>query len=533
MPTSELVGRATKAPASGGPGTDGARTGIWEDFLTLLSRDPQATAVLDDRGNRMTRWELEALSADMADEMQARGLVSGDVVIICMPNWTEWLAVYLAALRTGLVPGTLPVTSDPGSIAYVSNLVGARAVFLPSSHRGRSFRDEIGQLAETVGRRLEVMFAVGDQSGRHWQTIEGPEPVLPDYPAAMAHILFSSSTTGRSKAIAHSESSLRAYNQAVIDRYGVTGEQSIFMPSPLGHSTGFWHGARMSIMVGAPLVLQERWEPQRALELVSDNNCAITVAATPFLTDLVEAEWHAETPKLRGMRAFLCGGAPIPPSLIEKAQLQMPDTHICSIWAMSEGGATSSLLEDSVDRVANTCGRTMAGTELAVLKQDVIASRGSEGEIVMKTPSLFLGYINQTEMYEKSFTPEGYFRTGDVGIVDDDGYLRITGRLKDIIIRGGVNISPVEIECALASHDSIARIAVLGQPDDRMGERICAVIQPAGTPPSFEELLVWLEERNVPRRLWPESIRIVESMPATPAGKIRKNVLRQDLFGLS
>ncbi|WP_028275154.1 AMP-binding protein [Arthrobacter sp. I3] len=508
-------------------------TGIWDDFLTLLSRDPRATAVLDDRGNRMTRSELQALSADIAEEILARGLVAGDVVIICMPNWTEWLAVYLAALRTGLVPGTLPVTSDPGSIAYVSNLVGARAVFLPAAHRGRSFRDEIGQLADSVGRRLEVMLSVGDQSGRHWQTIEGPEPVLPDYPVGMAHILFSSSTTGQSKAIAHSESSLRAYNQAVIDRYGVTDDQSIFMPSPLGHSTGFWHGARMSIMVGAPLVLQERWEPQRALELVSENSCGITVAATPFLTDLVKAEWHAETPKLQGMRAFLCGGAPIPPSLIEKAQLEIPDTRICSIWAMSEGGATSSLLEDSVDLVANTCGRVMAGTELEIIKEGVTAPRGSEGEIVMKAPSLFLGYINQKEMYEKSFTADGYFRTGDVGIVDDNGYLKITGRLKDIIIRGGVNISPVEIEGALASHDKIARIAVVGQPDDRMGERICAVIQPAGTPPSFEELLNWLQERHVPRRLWPESMRIVESMPATPAGKIRKNVLRQNLFGLS
>lgn len=530
MPTSELVGRATRAPAAKEFGIDGS-TGIWNDFLTLLSRDPHATAVLDDRGYRLTRSELEVLSADIAGEMRARGLNAGDVVVICMPNWTEWLAVYLAALRTGLVPGTLPVTSDPGSIAYVSNLVGARAVFLPAAHRGRSFRDEVGQLAAAVGRRLEVMFAAGDEGGRHWQTVAGPEPVLPDYPDNMAHILFSSSTTGQSKAIAHSETSLRAYNQAVIDRYGVTAEQSIFMPSPLGHSTGFWHGARMSLIVGAPLVLQERWDPQRALELVRDNSSAITVAATPFLTDLVEAEWDAETPKLQGMRVFLCGGAPIPPSLIEKAQREIPDTRICSIWAMSEGGATSSLLADSVDLVANTCGQVMPGTELEVLGQDGAAPRGTEGEIVMKTPSLFLGYINQDEMYRKSFTPDGYFRTGDVGTVDDDGYLRITGRLKDIIIRGGVNISPVEIEATLASHDNIARVAVVGQPDDRMGERICAVIQPAGTPPNFEELLTWLQERNVPRRLWPESIRIVESIPATPAGKIRKNVLRQDLFG--
>jgi len=532
MPTSALVGRAAQSSVTG-PSCAG-HTGIWKDFLERLAEDPDATAVLDDRGKQLTRGELEALSAQIAADMEARGLAAGDVVIICMPNWTDWLGVYLAALRTGLVPGTLPVTSDPGSIAYVSRLVGARAVFLPAAHRGRSFEEEIDRLAETAGQHLEIMFLDGEHGGhRHWRTVAGPEPVLPDYPAGMAHILFSSSTTGSSKAIAHSEASLRAYNNAVIDRYGVSGDQPIFMPSPLGHSTGFWHGARMAIMVGAPLVLQDRWDPRRALELAAANRCAFTVAATPFLTDLVSADWDSDVPKLAGMRAFLCGGAPIPPSLIEEAQQQMPDTRICSIWAMSEGGATSSLPDDSVDRVASTCGRMMAGTELQVLKDGQIAPPGSEGEIVMKTPSLFLGYINQTEMYRKSFTPHGYFRTGDVGIIDDAGYLRITGRSKDIIIRGGVNLSPVEIEAVLAGHPAISRVAVVGEPDERMGERICAVIQPAGTPPTLAEILQWLTARDVPRRLWPESIRIVASMPETPAGKIRKNLLRKDLFGSS
>lgn len=528
MPVSALDGRAAKGPAR--PGTGTAGTGIWEDFQALLAANPHAEAVVDDRGRRLTRSGLDALSAGIAADMQAHGLVPGDVVIICMPNWTEWMGVYLAALRIGLVPGTLPVTSDPGSIAYVAGLVGARGVFLPSSHRSRSFEAEISQLAATAPQRLQVMFVDGDHPGqRTWRTVDGPEPVLPGYPEGTAHILFSSSTTGRSKAIAHSEASLRAYNQAVINRYGVTGNQSIFMPSPLGHSTGFWHGARMSLMVGAALVLQDRWEPRRALELVAANHCAITVAATPFLTDLVSTDWAGDFPKLHGMHTFLCGGAPIPPSLIETAQRQMPGTRICSIWAMSEGGATSSLPDDSLDRVATTCGRTMPGTDLEVLQDNRHAPRGTEGEIVMKTPSLFLGYIGQEEMYRQSFTSDGYFRTGDIGIIDAQGYLKITGRSKDIIIRGGVNLSPVEIEAALAGHPQIARIAVVGQPDERMGERICAVVQPAGSPPALGGILDWLQERGVPRRLWPESLHIVESMPETPAGKIRKNLLRKQL----
>ena len=500
----------------------------FELFQDNLDRDPHAVAVVDDRGEQLTREQLWTLAGDIASELSALGLTSGDVAIICMPNWTEWLAVYLATVRAGLVPGTMPVTTDPRSIAYTANLVGAKAVVLPRIHRGRDFAAESAVLAGELGRSIHVLLMDGDRAGRNWTTFDGPPAVVPGYPEGTAHILFSSSTTGKSKAIAHSDNSLAAYNQGVIDRYSVTGERPIFMPSPLGHSTVFWHGARMSMMTGATLILQDAWNPRVALELVDRHGCDITVAATPFLKDLVDAEWPSATPKLHGMRVFLCGGAPVAPSLIEQAQQQMPDTRIASIWAMSEGGATSSLCTDTRKLIAQSCGRVLPGVTLETLTaQRTIAPRGTEGEIVMRTPSLFLGYIGQDELYRTSFTSDGYFRTGDIGIVDQDGYLRLTGRLKDLIIRGGVNISPVEIEHSLVPHPQIAKVAVIGRPDERLGERICAVIQPIGTPPSLEELLAWLKSREVPRRLWPESIRIVSAMPQTPAGKIRKNELRE------
>lgn len=505
--------------------------GIWEDFSRLLDEDPLATAVLDDRGSSLTRQELDMRSEQLALQLQKHGLRAGDAVIICMPNWTEWMVIYLAALRSGLVPGTLPVTSDPGSIGYVVSLVGAKALFLPGSYRGRNFEEETGLLAKSVEHSLKVIFSDGNASPSKWNLLAGRELEAPEYPRGIAHILFSSATTGRSKAIAHSEASLRAYNLGVIERYGVDDQQAIFMPSPLGHSTGFWHGARMSLMTGASLVLQDRWNPRVALELVAKHRCAITVAATPFLTDLVDEPWDGPEHKLQGMRVFLCGGAPIPPSLIRKGQEQMPDTRICAIWAMSEGGATSNLMSDSVQRVAATCGKALNDAELVVLDNTGKLLASGEGEIAMKTPSLFLGYINQPDLYHASFTPEGFFRTGDLGLIDEQGYLRITGRSKDLIIRGGVNISPVEIESALVAHPEISRIAVIGSPDDRMGERICAVIEASSAAPTLSELQDWLAHQQVPRRLWPESVQVVDQLPQTPAGKIRKNVLRQQLFG--
>jgi cyclohexanecarboxylate-CoA ligase len=491
--------------------------------------DPRRTAVLDDRGNALSRTDLRALSAEIADELDGRGLGAGDVLIICMPNWTEWLAVYLAALRLRLIPATLPVTTDAKSIAYVADLVGAKAIALPVVHRGRDFRAESATVATALGRALHVLLVEGDQKERIWRSFDGPAVTPPPYPAGLAHILFSSSTTGRSKAIAHSETTLSAYNFGVIDRYRVTDSQPIFMPSPLGHSTGLWHGARMSLLTGAPLVLQDRWDPRRALELIDDHGCGITVAATPFLKDLVDCPWDGPH-KLNSMRAFLCGGAPVPPDLIERARRQMPNTFISSIWAMSEGGATSSVPGDAPDVVSHTCGRVLPGVVLETIAPDgSVNPRGVEGELVMRTPSLFIGYLGQDDLYRESFTADGYFRTGDLGVVDDAGYLRLTGRLKDLIIRGGVNISPVEIENAISDHEQVAKVAVVGRPDSRLGERICAVIQPRETPPTFDELLAWLERRGVPRRLWPESIHIVTDMPETPAGKLRKAELKQSL----
>lgn len=529
MQTDILPGASFRTTAHGQVRKEQPRS-IPDDFSALVRERPDALAVVDDRGNSLSRTELDFLAHEIAQEMSEHGLAAGDVVIICMPNWVEWLAIYLAALSLELIPGTLPVTSEPGSIAYVTELVGACAVFLPSSHRGRSFIDEVEELAAERSSRLLSMFVDAGSRDREWITIDGGDVQPPAYPELLEHILFSSSTTGKSKAIAHSEASLRAYNEGVIERYHVDSSKAIFMPSPLGHSTGFWHGARMSIIVGAPLVLQDRWDPETALHMISEYRCGITVAATPFLIDLVEAAWDSDEPKLQSMHTFLCGGAPIPPALMRRAQQQLPHTRICSIWAMSEGGATSSLPEDPIDLIATTCGTALPGTELETMNEGEINPRGVEGELIMKTPSLFLGYIDQQELYEQSFTADGYFRTGDLGVIDARGYLSITGRLKDLIIRGGVNLSPVEIEHALAGFPGIARLAVVGEPDDRMGERICAVIQATGEPPTLEALIEWLNAQRFPRRLWPESIRTVDSMPETPAGKIRKNVLVETLF---
>jgi acyl-CoA synthetase (AMP-forming)/AMP-acid ligase II len=297
------------------------------------------------------------------------------------------------------------------------------------------------------------------------------------------------------------------------------------MPSPLGHSVGAWHGARFSLFTGASLVLQDRWDAIRGLELVDQYGCGFTAAATPFLKDLVDAPWPKGRPKLASLRTFLCGGAPVPPSLLDQAAEQAPNTFVTVLWGMTEGTGTTCDRESTPEQLTGSAGRPLPGLELSILDADA----REIGELAIRGPQVFVGYLGQEDLYRSLLTTDGFFRTGDLATLDEDGYLHLTGRLKDMIIRGGVNLSPVPIEDAIAAHPEVRRVAVIGELDDRLGERICAVIVPKDEAPSLEELNAWLVEQGLSTRYLPEQLRVVEDMPTTAAGKIRKVELRRTI----
>ena len=509
------------------------RTTVLDMFRHFLQADPHELAVLDDTGRRWSRAELDEESDHLAELLRSEGAGPAGPVIICLPNRIEWMAGYLAVLKAGAVAGTIPVTLDATSIADALRQLGSGIALLPRAHRGRDFDAELTRVNELLGTRVTgILFDV--ESGAATVASRDGAPVSPvPLPEGTAHVLFSSSTTGASKAIAHSDASMAAYNLGVMERYGVRSPGAIYMPSPLGHSTGAWHGARMSLLTGCRLVLQDRWDAEVALRLVEENGAQITVAATPFLKDLVEAPWDGPGQKLRSLHTFLCGGAQVPPALLDQAKREFPATFVGNIWAMSEGGATSSTPDDSRDQLLSTCGTPLPGVLLRTIDVDGDPTPpGVEGELVMRTPSQCLGYVGRQDMFEASFTDDGYFRTGDLAVLDGDGYMSITGRLKDLIIRGGINIAPVPIENALSDHPAIAGVAVVGKPDPRLGERICAVVVLAeGRDLGLNELIDWLVSRDLPRRLWPEHVMFVDHLPVTPAGKVRKAVLVEDLFG--
>lgn len=503
------------------------RAGWWpgeslaERFRSHVETDPTRPVLVDDAGTALSRSQLWQRAEALAEQLTTSGVSGRDVVVVYLPNTADWQIAFLACLQLGAVPATLPLSTDAQALEHVYNLTGARGIITCTASRSRQTISWAIDAAKSSGRAATVVCV--DEPGQS-ADIAGneAEPIVPE---EIEHIMFTSSSTGMPKAVMHTADTLAAANMAIAERYDLSADTPIFMPSPLGHSVGAWHGARFSLFIGAKLVLQETWEPVRGLELIDEHACVFTAAATPFLKDIVDAPWPSDTPKMASMTTFICGGAPVPPVLLGQAEHQAPNTLVSVLWGMTEGTGTTCAPHGPHEKLTNSAGKPVPGLELTILD----ANESGVGELAMRGPQVFLGYLGQEELFNSLITEDGFFRTGDLAWIDDDGYLRLVGRLKDMIIRGGVNISPVPIEDAIAAHPNVRRVAVIGQSDDRLGERICAVIIPAGEAPTLDELNQWLTDYGLPVRKLPEILRVVDDMPITAAGKIRKIDLRDTL----
>lgn len=492
---------------------------VLQRYADAVTLRPDGLAVVDDRGVRLTHRELWAAGGRLAAELGRGGVAARHVVLVDLPNRVEWQVAVLGCLRAGAVPATLPVTTDADTVGYLVDAVAPRVVV---TARTRGLADTVLDAVSRSSQAPGVLCVddpdagAGSWAGVRWLVRPTAGAVGWRAPVGVDHLMFTSSTTGRPKSVVHSEETLGAVNAAFAERFGLTAADPLFMPSPLGHSVGAWHGSRLALWNGAPLVLQDRWDPELAARLLGEYGCAFTAAATPFLTDLVH------TGGFGALRTFLCGGAAVPPSLVEAAEQASPGTLFSVLWGMTEGGVTTCLRTSPRDKRAHTAGLPLPGLELCVV---------DGGELAMRGPGVCVGYLGQEDLFAELVTDDGFFRTGDLASIDDDGYLRVTGRSKDLIIRGGVNVSPLPTEDALAAHPHVRSVAVIGVPDERLGERIGAVVCTDGETVTLDEMCAWLDGQRLPRRQWPERLFVVDEMPRTAAGKIRKNVLREQLTG--
>ena len=341
-------------------------------------------------------------------------------------------------------------------------------------------------------------------------------------------MIYTSGTTGEPKGVMHTANTVMANIIPYAERLHLGASDVVLMASPMAHQTGFMYGLMMPIMLKASAVLLDIWEPLKAIDLIRAEGATFTMASTPFLTDLAKnvAESGKNVPTLA---TFLCAGAPIPGPLVEQARAVL-GTKIVSAWGMTENGAVTLIqLDDPDERAFTTDGLPLPGVELKVTDFDGASlPPGEAGKLLVRAVSNFGGYLKRPHL--NGTDADGWFDTGDLARIDAQGYVRITGRSKDVIIRGGENIPVVEIEALLYRHPAIAMAAVVAYPDERLGERACAVVVPkAGQTIDLPGLVEFMKSQKVAVQYIPERLIVREAMPATPSGKIQKFKLREML----
>lgn len=515
--------------------------GHWRDdtipelMLRAAAAEPSKIAVRDASGAAVTYAELVARAAAVSGYLARLGVKPGDIVTVCLPNWWQTVAVFLGIQRIGAVLNPVPVTYGRADLEFVLAKCRSKALFVAGAFRSVDFTETVAAFTRPELRDLPVV-RIGDgrrDTGVPIETVFAHAPVpaatgiAADAPAA---VLFTSGTESRPKGAVHTHNTILFGERAMASAMHVTGDDVAFMASPISHATGFLHGYAMTLTVGGTLSLLDVFSGAAAANQLRQHRCTWTMGATPFLADI--ATVLADTGgKLPDLRYFLCGGAPVPEPLVRRA------TDI-GLRVLSIYGATESpphTLVHPQDPIANAWlsdGRPLAGIDVKVTDEDGnTLPPGETGEERSRGPNTFIGYLGEPELTAKDFdAATGWYRSGDLARLLPDGSVRIVGRLKDIIVRGGQNISVREVEDYLTAHPAVQSVAVVAVPHDRLGETGCAVIVTRpGLTLSLAELTSFLDGKGVAKFKFPERLEIWPSLPMTPSGKIQKFMIRSQL----
>ena len=469
--------------------------GLWTDRLltdflkSAVERSPDKIAVVDERFDPITYAELARQSSRVAAALQTQGIGRGDRFIIALPNWQHVTIFILALGYLGAVAVHMPIAGREHEFGGVLKVTGAKGIVVAGEFKGFSFIDLIDRIADDYPS-LTTRIAVGSERNTPgWTAYEHllveapadtPQACEPVSPSDLMYLVFTSGSSGDPKGVMHSSNTLGAMNAGVVPIYDLGPDDVIFTAAPLGFSGGLVHGVRLALFLGSTVVLLESWDAERALELMVREKAAYTILIPTLLRDLLECPQFPKYADALSLRVILCGGAYVTEDLLRLARERLPSTLTSVIWGMTEGIGTGCRLDTPKDKLVTTDGRPFLGTELKVLQQDdsEAPATGEEGALVMRGPQRFLGYFDRPELDKEMFLEDGWFRTGDIGSIDGNGYLKITGREKEIIIRGGANISVAEIEAKLIGDPRIGQLAIVDVPDERLGERLCACVVP-------------------------------------------------------
>ncbi|HCL7191192.1 TPA: medium-chain fatty-acid--CoA ligase [Escherichia coli] len=514
---------------------DASLADYWQQTARAM---PDKIAVVDNHGASYTYSALDHAASCLANWMLAKGIESGDRIAFQLPGWCEFTVIYLACLKIGAVSVPLLPSWREAELVWVLNKCQAKMFFAPTLFKQTRpvdlilpLQNQLPQLQQIVGvdklapatSSLSLSQIIADNTSLTTAiTTHGDE---------LAAVLFTSGTEGLPKGVMLTHNNILASERAYCARLNLTWQDVFMMPAPLGHATGFLHGVTAPFLIGARSVLLDIFTPDACLALLEQQRCTCMLGATPFVYDLLNL-LEKQPADLSALRFFLCGGTTIPKKVARECQQR--GIKLLSVYGSTESSPHAVVnLDDPLSRFMHTDGYAAAGVEIKVVDDArKTLPPGCEGEEASRGPNVFMGYFDEPELTARALDEEGWYYSGDLCRMDEAGYIKITGRKKDIIVRGGENISSREVEDILLQHPKIHDACVVAMPDERLGERSCAyvVLKAPHHSLSLEEVVAFFSRKRVAKYKYPEHIVVIEKLPRTASGKIQKFLLRKDIM---
>ncbi|HAW1985207.1 TPA: medium-chain fatty-acid--CoA ligase [Escherichia coli] len=514
---------------------DASLADYWQQTARAM---PDKIAVVDNHGASYTYSALDHAASCLANWMLAKGIESGDRIAFQLPGWCEFTVIYLACLKIGAVSVPLLPSWREAELVWVLNKCQAKMFFAPTLFKQTRPVDLILPLQNQLPQLQQIVgvdkLAPATSSLSLSQIIADNTPLttaITTHGDELAAVLFTSGTEGLPKGVMLTHNNILASERAYCARLNLTWQDVFMMPAPLGHTTGFLHGVTAPFLIGARSVLLDIFTPDACLALLEQQRCTCMLGATPFVYDLLNL-LEKQPADLSALRFFLCGGTTIPKKVARECQQR--GIKLLSVYGSTESSPHAVVnLDDPLSRFMHTDGYAAAGVEIKVVDDArKTLPPGCEGEEASRGPNVFMGYFDEPELTARALDEEGWYYSGDLCRMDEAGYIKITGRKKDIIVRGGENISSREVEDILLQHPKIHDACVVAMPDERLGERSCAyvVLKAPHHSLSLEEVVAFFSRKRVAKYKYPEHIVVIEKLPRTASGKIQKFLLRKDIM---
>ncbi|MGN0157639.1 MAG: medium-chain fatty-acid--CoA ligase [Brotaphodocola sp.] len=523
------------------------KKGYWTDQTLLdcweatVDRFPDREYIVDDRGFRYTYRQMDEAAARVAAYLLDIGIRPRDVVSYQLPIWSEFAMLTIACYKAGATAHPIAMSYEEKELIRSMNVTESKVYFGPTffyktdyEKRILAVKDEIPTLKGIVlvdyAKERENDLPVLREILEKYQPLARESCVHELTGQDIAVILCTSGTTGGTKGVLLTHDNVR-YSEDTFNReLNLTEEDIMFMPAPLHHATGFHHAIIAPMLHGAKTVLQQKYCCREAIELMNREKCTYSMGATPFIYDIIR-ELDTNGGGIPTLKFYLCGGAPVPGYMVQRAWKF--GILLCEVYGSTESVPHVFVHpEEALALDGTTSGRPIAGVEVRVVDDDGNdVPIGTPGEELSRGPSLFVGYLKARDITDGVLDDDGWFHSGDLCVMDEKGNIRIIGRKKDMIVRGGENLNSNEINDALEGCPGMGDHAIIGMPDERLGERICAfaVLKPGYKNLCLEDVVAYLKEKNVPKRFWPERLELIDRIPHTGSGKVKKYLLLEEL----